>query len=165
MKNLKFPCLSITQPIGTFYIGVLSHKDLLEISYVDQRRLESEVDKYMGIQRHLSKARVLKIGSYVNNIDATFPTSVILSIDESNCSWRKKSMQLEIFETEDKKFGDIAKVLDGQHRIDGLKSLEKNVTFELSVTIFVEVDLATQANIFSTVNLAQTVTIQRSQAA
>jgi DGQHR domain-containing protein len=49
----------------------------------------------------------------------------------------------------------IAKILDGQHRIEGRKGYEGD-DFQLNVTIFVNADIADQANIFATVNLAQT---------
>ena len=52
-------------------------------------------------------------------------------------------------------FYQIAKVLDGQHRIAGLEKYD-GVSFELNVSIFVDIDIAEQAYIFSTVNLAQT---------
>jgi DGQHR domain-containing protein len=53
-------------------------------------------------------------------------------------------------------FDHIAKVLDGQHRLEGLRALQAGAVFQLNVTIFVEADIADQANIFATVNLAQT---------
>lgn len=60
----------------------MNHEDLITISYVDIRRLETgsemrEVEIYTGIQRELSKSRVKEIAKYVNMVDATFPTGVI----------------------------------------------------------------------------------------
>ena len=52
-------------------------------------------------------------------------------------------------------YAQIAKVIDGQHRIEGLKNY-KGPNFEVNVSIFVEIDVAEEAYIFSTVNLAQT---------
>lgn len=153
---IQIPCLKIDQPIGQFYIGVMSHVDLLKISFVDQRSLDSELDDFIGIQRELSKDRVKKINQYVENVDATFPTSIIISIHDENCSWDEKTKTLTIHESKGRKLKEIAKILDGQHRVEGLKDYPQSKNFELSVTIFVEVDVATQANIFATVNLAQT---------
>lgn len=53
-------------------------------------------------------------------------------------------------------FRSIARVLDGQHRIAGLRGYSQNASFQLSVTIFTGADLADQAHIFATVNLEQT---------
>jgi DGQHR domain-containing protein len=50
---------------------------------------------------------------------------------------------------------EIAKILDGQHRIEGLKNLSKP-PFDLPVSIFVNADMADQSYVFATVNLAQT---------
>jgi DGQHR domain-containing protein len=51
----------------------------------------------------------------------------------------------------------VAKVLDGQHRIEGLNHLDpKNAPFELPVTIFVDADIEQQALIFATINKTQT---------
>ena len=84
-RMINIPCLEITQPIGKFYIGVINHNDLIEISYTDTRRLEDrDLEKYLGIQRPLNQNRVKEIEKYVNYIDATFPTSVILFIELSN---------------------------------------------------------------------------------
>jgi DGQHR domain-containing protein len=51
---------------------------------------------------------------------------------------------------------EAAFVIDGQHRLAGLRNLEAGRTFELNVSIFVGADKADRAEIFSTVNLAQT---------
>jgi DGQHR domain-containing protein len=50
---------------------------------------------------------------------------------------------------------EIAKVLDGQHRIEGLKNYSGK-PFQINVAIFVDIDIEDQAYLFSTVNLAQT---------
>ena len=39
-QKIEVQCLEVTQPIGTFYIGVMKHEDLVKISYADIRRLE-----------------------------------------------------------------------------------------------------------------------------
>jgi DGQHR domain-containing protein len=50
---------------------------------------------------------------------------------------------------------NVAKIIDGQHRIAGLEEYE-NSNFELNVTIFVDMDLEDQALLFATINLKQT---------
>lgn len=51
---------------------------------------------------------------------------------------------------------EIARVLDGQHRIEGLQFLQADQKFDLNVSIFVDMDIESQAYLFSVVNLAQT---------
>jgi DGQHR domain-containing protein len=148
-------CLEVTQPIGKFYIGVIDYTELEFISMVDVRRLKDdkrEVEEYIGIQRPLSKKREQEIGKYVNLIDATFPTSIILSIDSGNATYDAEKKVLII----DRKT-DVAKVLDGQHRIAGLNNCElPGEKFQLNVTIFVNMELEDQALVFSTINKSHT---------
>lgn len=162
--------LQVSQQIGDFYIAKISAEDLVKISYSDIRELEREreVETYLGIQRPLNKSRAKEIKDYVKNYDATFPTSIILSINEENTNWVEKTGLLEISLDENE---SPAKILDGQHRIAGFMDIEtlkpihdlcfferngEFKPFELMVTIFVGLDLPEQANIFATVNLKQT---------
>ena len=54
----------------------------------------------------------------------------------------------------------VARILDGQHRIEGLRNGFKNYdndpVFQFNVTIFVDMDIDDQAQIFSVINKAQT---------
>ncbi|MCU0344646.1 MAG: DGQHR domain-containing protein [Ignavibacterium sp.] len=89
---------------------------------------------------------------YVNLVDATFPTSIILSISADHASFNSKSMTMKVDFQE-----DVAKVLDGQHRIAGLENCEYPPSkFQLLVTIFVEMELEDQAIVFATINQTQT---------
>lgn len=154
--EITFPAFQIEQPIGSFYVGVMQPSDLVAVSHADIREMETELDDYMGIQRKLTQSRVKELTSYVNNEDATFPTSVILAVDQKNVNWNKETNTLTLSSIEGQQIDEIAKIIDGQHRIEGLKSFKGNKRFDINVSIFVGADLATQANIFATVNLAQT---------
>jgi DGQHR domain-containing protein len=107
----------------------------------------------------------------VQVIDATFPTGIIIAVDEV-CAAIDFTEQADGTEAnigtmtlcnypepDDPEhrilFGNIAKVLDGQHRIEGLHSYN-GPRFDLNVTIFVGADIADQASIFATVNKTQT---------
>ena len=51
---------------------------------------------------------------------------------------------------------NVARIINGQHRIAGLKSLRSR-GFYVNVTRYiVDMDISDQANVFSTINLAQT---------
>ena len=154
---LDIPALRLRQPIGDFFVAAMRAQDLIAISFADVRELEeNELDKFMGINRRLSKARVTELQSYVKTYDATFPTSIILAVDSAHAEYDDAHGILRLFAAEGKEIKDIAKIIDGQHRIAGLEALEPDSQFELGVAIFVGADVATQANIFATVNLAQT---------
>lgn len=155
--QISFPAIKLTQPIGSFFIGVMDSRDLVGVAVADIRRLESnEIDNYIGIQRRLSSSRSKDLKSYVNSYDATFPTSIILAVNEENASWDEERKILTLHATHGIPLAEVARIIDGQHRVDGLVALEEDKTFEVSVSIFVGADIATQANIFATVNLAQT---------
>jgi len=169
-QYISIKCIQITQPIGLFYIGVINWKELKIIAHSDIRRIENEenhtVDTYLGIQRDLSPKRIVEIADYVQNIDATFPTSIILHIpsytplteliEARNLIYDAANSEMKI-----RLSNDIASILDGQHRIEGLKkgfqnNHENSDKFQLNVTIFVDLDMDDQSMIFSTVNKAQT---------
>ncbi len=163
-RFVKLTVLRATQPIGDFYIGRIDSKVLCDITEFDIRHLikENEMENYLGIQRRLDPKRVQEISEYVRTSDACFPTAVILAVRASCASFDEKTGELTLSNLPDPEEGQepvyykqIARVLDGQHRIEGLRGLN-DAKFEVNVCIFIELDIAEQAYIFSTVNLAQT---------
>ncbi|MFV0224281.1 DGQHR domain-containing protein [Empedobacter falsenii] len=175
-KFIESDFIKVKQPLGEFFVGKLRFEDLLKISYSDVRRIEKSeqngYETYFGIQRKLSDKRVKEISDYVTTMDATFPSSVLLAInqfsydddgyildDDPNIIFDKSSNKLKI-----KKIDNIAHIIDGQHRVFGLKrALEKNglfdeeiQNFELIVTVFVNMDDEDQAMVFSTINKSHT---------
>lgn len=162
--SFEFPVLRINQPIGTFFLGVLDSKRVCEITDFDVRRLlkEREFETYLGIQRPLNKVRVKEIQQYVATVDACFPTSVVLSVSGDCATYNGDTNTLALSNYQDPDdpsrnvlYRQIAKVIDGQHRIEGLKNYQGGA-FDLGVCIFVDIDVAEEGYIFSTVNLAQT---------
>ena len=145
--------LEIRQPIGRFYYGAISHTDLIKISYADRRRINKErrdVESYLGIERPLRSDRIGELRDYVNTVDAAFPSPIILAIAEEDTDLDQESGLLLIRNTE-----EVAKILDGQHRIAGLEGFQGE-SFDVLVTIFLEMDIEYQAMIFATINLEQT---------
>lgn len=179
---ITVPCIKVDQPIGGFYVAAIGYKDLLKISYADVRRLETHstgLERYIGIQRLLSPGRVKEIQNYVTLVDATFPTGIIVQIDELakrvnedgeeeiitvvDSSGKEKELQNVIYDDErnELKIRDdenVAKILDGQHRLEGLKQLSDvdNDKFELNVVIFINMDIEDQAIVFATINKSHT---------
>ena len=85
--RIRIKVLQVTQPIGQFYFGVINHSDLLKISYSDIRKLDNErrdVENYLGIERPLNRKRVGELKDYVNTVDATFPSPIILALQEED---------------------------------------------------------------------------------
>ncbi|ABE45226.1 DGQHR domain-containing protein [Polaromonas sp. JS666] len=173
--KIKLPVLLVRQPIGDFYIASIRAQDLIDLSYSDVRRLvqdERDLERYLGIQRPLSNKRVKEIREYIGGDDATFPTAVILAVDEKcaefeatglNCGFLTlKEFEPDLDSEEAVPYDRIAKVIDGQHRIAAFLDDEKEwqygygKNFDINVSIFIGADVSEQANIFATVNLAQT---------
>jgi DGQHR domain-containing protein len=120
----------------------------------------NEYADYLGIQRKLSDTRIKDIQKYVGTVDACFPTSVVISIDEKCAkieeTEREGFMLLRISDYVDEESPElsipldhVATIIDGQHRLKGLEEAKKG-EFELSISIFVGADEATEASIFST---------------
>jgi len=155
-QYINFKCLEAIQPIGMMYVGVMDSEDLEKITFADVRRLRDgsdnrEVEDYIGIQRKLDGRREREVGKYVNLVDATFPNSIILSISSEHAKFDKTSGTMSIDFDE-----NIAKVLDGQHRIAGFKFYNNtSETFQLIVTIYIDMELEDQAIVFATINKEQ----------
>lgn len=152
-NRISIPCLEVVQPIGDFYVGVLGFRDLTRITYTDVRRIEAEqreVETYLGIERPLNVKRVAELKQYVQTVDASFPSSVILAVSSEDAEYDEGERMLHLRDAE-----NVAKVLDGQHRIAGLEGFQ-GAEFQLIVTIFVDMDIEEQALIFATINLEQT---------
>jgi DGQHR domain-containing protein len=165
---ISIPVFQISQPIGGFYVAVMRADHLLSICEFDYRRMQytSGYIDFLGIQRELNKKRIRDIRQYVGTIDACFPTSVVISIDEKCAQLEETDVMgvkiLKIFEYIDEvapelsiKLAEVGSIIDGQHRLKGLEEARKD-DFEVPVSIFVGLDDATDATIFSIVNLAQT---------
>ncbi len=148
--DIAIPAIRVRQPIGEFYVAVMSASDLRHVAYHDWRRIKDrQIETYTGIQRPLNPARVREIQSYIETVDATFPNSIIVTIP-SNKIREPTAGQLLI-----RRDQSAAKLIDGQHRLAGFTDVNSE-GFQLIVAIFVDLDLEDQAAIFSTINLKQT---------
>lgn len=162
--TINFRCLRARQPIGDIYVATIPYKELAKMTYFDVRRVlqqERDVERYLGIQRPLDKKRVDQIATYVNLVDASFPSSVIVAFEDDYIGFDEET---GIMTVRNYRLGEeepstairrTARVIDGQHRIAGLEEFEGE-DFDLSTTIFVGADISDQAHIFATVNIEQT---------
>jgi DGQHR domain-containing protein len=160
----KLRAIKVSQPIGDLFIAAMDQKLIQDITFFDVRRRiaeERDVERYLGIQRPLQPRRVDELHSYVNFMDATFPTSIILAIDSDYAQFDEDSGYLTISNTapgDDAPtiaFRNLCRVIDGQHRIAGLEG-SKQEKFDVIVSIFIGSDISDQAYVFATVNLEQT---------
>ena len=142
--------LEVTQPLGTFYLGVIKADDLRQIAAADTRRQEQrELEVYAGIQRELSKKRQREIEEYISSFDAAFPNSFIVTIKSDDVVAQEGDV-LKIRAHE-----KAASIIDGQHRLAGFTASNSGA-FELIVSIFIDLPIEDQAMLFATINLKQT---------
>ncbi|HMS39839.1 MAG TPA: DGQHR domain-containing protein [Pyrinomonadaceae bacterium] len=168
---IEIKCLEVKQPIGLFYVGVIKWSDLLLITRKDLERVKREeegVVGYFGIQRSLSKARLKEISEYVSFVDASFPSSIVISLDglaydKETDKFNKNIISFQNDTLRLRNDGKVAKIIDGQHRLFGLEKYildnplyKEQLEFDLIITVFIDIDEELESMIFSTINKAQT---------
>jgi DGQHR domain-containing protein len=174
MKNtLEIPCVSVTQPIGTFYIACVPATLLLEKTRIERRGLTDT--ERQNVQRRLNTSRTTEISEYSERVNATFPTSIIVAADGNNLHFDPERSKLIVGKEVDSAKNESSKpvyeplsdddwlglVIDGQHRIEGLRKagqvkgndiLEK---FEMPVVFMFDMSLEDMAEVFRTINSKQ----------
>lgn len=153
------PCIPVSQPIGTFYLTSLSAALLVRSLKIDARKDEPGPDgqQNQDVQREPSQKRIRDIATYITDPDATFPTAIIISCDSERT--RILNGERIVFSTS-VEAPHIGELLDGQHRIKGLRLAEENgvdiQSFELPVVVMMDLEVAEKAYIFSIINSKQT---------
>jgi DGQHR domain-containing protein len=125
----------------------------VRISFADRVRIEDdarEIEVVSGLERPLKPKKVKELRQYVRNVDAAFPTAIVLALNSEDAVYEKTAGKIRV-----KDDGNVAKIIDGQHRIEGLIGYEGS-DFQLNVTIFIDMDMEDQAMVFSTINMKQT---------
>lgn len=168
----QIPFLAVTQPVGTFYLT--SMKATLLLRLVDILSRDMTVEGQQRVQREYNEARGKAISKYAKEDNATFPTSIILAaypdcvrIGDSTLSLGRVSPQNEVTAEDiwepvsDTSTFKIGEIIDGQHRLLGLrKALKESETpdlldFELPVVFMLDLDQSDKAYVFSTINSNQ----------
>lgn len=162
--SVELATLELIQPVGTFYSCSIKAQTLLKMCTFDFRKIEENngVKDFLGIQRPLNDKRVKEIRKYIATEYASFPTSIVISVDERCATFigedTYKKIRLQSFTDEGDgsvvPFTGIGTIIDGQHRLKAFENTQ--IDWDLSVNILVGASAGTQAMIFSKVNLAQT---------
>jgi DGQHR domain-containing protein len=132
--------------------------ELMSEGFYSVETLDPEDTESKGYQRLLNKARARKLADYVlkgqENRDAFLPTSVFLATDR-DVPFDEDTNTLEI---DSSMIGPFS-VVDGQHRLEGLKmAMEKDervLDFEVPVNIAVSLPKIAQMCHFLIVNTTQ----------
>ena len=157
MTILTLPAAKVTQGDLTLYSTAIKVENLIANDFYSVETLDpSSGDK--GFQRLLDRARAKKLSDYVvkgqENQDAFLPTSVFLATEKS-VAFDSDANTIE-FETS---IACPLSVVDGQHRLEGLKMAaekdERVLGFMLPVTIAAELPKIHQMCHFLIVNTTQ----------
>lgn len=145
MARSSFPALKCTQNGHIFYISVMNSSDLDAMCFVSRRK--DDADK--GFQRLLSNKRAREIAKYLDSGTGVIPSALIVSAQPcANLEYDEKASRL-ILEREE----NSLLVLDGQHRLYGMKSAEKE--YEIPVVIFSKLTTQEEIRQFIDINTTQ----------
>lgn len=142
---MKLKYIQINQPIGTFYVTSIDASVLAKIATVDRRNENPD-----AIQREQSESRIREIAKYCGDSDATFPTPIIIAVDD-NATIEIDENYITIDEN-----SLLGEVIDGQHRLGGLKSSNFLTRFQLPVVLMFNLIPEEKAYVFSIINSKQT---------
>lgn len=156
MAKIKIPAARVKQGDLTLYATALRVKDLMAEKFYTVETLDPSNDE--GFQRLLNTARAKKLADYIvkgqDSKDAFLPTSVFLATDKS-IQFDGKDNTIEIETTSVCPFS----VVDGQHRLEGLKMAAQKdprvLEFEIPVNIAINLPFMSQMCHFLIVNTTQ----------
>lgn len=157
-KTITRPAALVKQGSLKLYTTSLRVKDLLMDNFYDIERLDPENPDDRGYQRLLNKARAKKLAEYLLDgqeyHDAFLPTSIFLATDkEVSFDPATNTITFDVEEV-----GPFS-VVDGQHRIEGLKMASEKkgemLDFEVPVNIAVSLPKIAQMCHFLIVNTTQ----------
>lgn len=157
-KVIIRPAAVVKQGQLTLYATSLKVSDLLIPNFYSVETLDPDDTGDKGYQRLLNKSRAKRLSDYVvegqNTEDAFLPTSIFMATDK-NISFNKDNHTIEI---DISKIGSFS-IVDGQHRVEGLKmAAEKDprvMNFEIPVNIAINLSKIAQMCHFLIVNTTQ----------
>lgn len=189
MSNFPFPyetnALRVDQRLGTFYVVVLPAELLLQVAASDRMRATMNKDgrgyTLEGTQRLIQDKRLGEIADYINRVDSTFPSSIIVAanydletgFDQGELEYissDEDGIPLDatrvwtITESEDgchkliiPSSEKLAAIIDGQHRLFSFARAESVAMKEMNLlcSVFIDLPKALQAQIFATINSTQ----------
>lgn len=147
----RFSYIKITQHDLWFYLTKLPAKIVTEISYASVRGRDNEKG---AVQRLLNTRRISSIKDFALN-GGNFPNSIVLNwVKEENYRLDEDNNEILIDIKE-----NSAQLIDGQHRVAGLKeALTENPaleSYEIPVAIYIGLSTKQCADIFLAINTEQ----------
>lgn len=150
MKKITVPALQITQQKRTFWVTRILAKVLVDISYVAIRRKSDEPG---AVQRVLNEGRINSIKEFTLKV-GEFPGAIILNWNNLENPIEKNENNISF-----EQISASAQVVDGQHRLAGIKAAikenQKIESLELPVVIYENLNTQECADIFLSINTEQ----------
>ncbi len=158
MTNISAPAARVRQGGLTLYTTSIKVRDLVAENFYNVETLDPASGNDKGYQRLLNSARAKKLADYIvkgqDSADAFLPTSVFLATDKELPFDGDKNL----LEIDSVSVGPFS-VVDGQHRLEGLKLAaekdERVLDFEVPVNIAVNLPKIAQMCHFLIVNTTQ----------
>jgi DGQHR domain-containing protein len=155
---IRIPAARSRQGDLVLYSTSVKVRDLVTKGFYSVETLDPEDEKAQGYQRLLNTARAKKLADYIvkgqDSRDAFLPTSVFLATDKA-IHFDEGSNSIEI----DVKAVGPFSVVDGQHRLEGLKMAAEQdsrvLDFEVPVNIAINLPRIAQMCHFLIVNTTQ----------
>ena len=145
---MRLPYIKIEQPIGTFYLTSIPALSLIEMVTVSQH----SADNIEGVQREKSQKRVYEISQFCKDSDAVFPTPIVVSVN-LDVPYSVDPSTNTIVLPEGKCIGQV---IDGQHRLWGIKDSGNAEAFDLPVVLMFDLTVEEKAYVFTIINSTQT---------
>jgi DNA sulfur modification protein DndB len=146
----KAPFIKVDQSDQSFFLTKLTAGILAEITYASVRGQDEEEG---AVQRILNTRRISSIADFATSV-GHFPNSIVLNWISSSKKIAVKDGNLEI-----PVVARSAQLIDGQHRVEGLRAaMEKEPSIrnlEIPVAIYQNLSTAQCANIFLSINTEQ----------
>lgn len=158
VTKIKIPAARVRQGALVLYTTSMKVKELVSDGFYNVETLDPDDTNDKGYQRLLNKARAKKLADYIvkgqDSRDAFLPTSVFLATDKAiNFDEQDNTIEIDI-----SLVGPFS-VVDGQHRLEGLKmAAEKDnrvLDFEIPVNIAINLPKIHQMCHFLIVNTTQ----------
>lgn len=158
MTKITIPAARVRQGDLVLFATSIKVKDLVADNFYTVETLDPENRNDTGYQRLLNSARAKKLADYIlkgqDSSDAFLPTSVLLATDKP-IAFNEQDHTIEI----DTRLVGPFSVVDGQHRLEGLKMAahkdDRVLNFEVPVNVAVNLPHIAQMCHFLIVNTTQ----------
>jgi DNA phosphorothioation-associated DGQHR protein 1 len=165
MNFKELYAIKISQPLCDFYLTSMKAIDLMKVAFSEQLQYHDELGRLQGSQRKVDTKRLSEIGRFIDSVEMSFPSSIIIAanynedgelVDDVLLRWDVEEIEHNMYKITIPKEIKLAAIIDGQHRLLGFgdKYIENKdrLNVDLPVSIFFDLTNPYQAFLFATIN-------------